>query len=257
VSAAVNGPRRGLGVTVGAVAVGPATSGGTRARWSGAQARLRAVRARAWRLAGAAQSFVREIRDPGPVLRVDRARWAGASSLAELGVLTAAWLRGEIASQPGYHGPVDVDEHVAPGLTGALVAVNRAGAVTTGSQAGLVDGEYVQLAWVDAFVDDDLLARLQDAAAGTGYRVVVHVPGTRWVPVTWDRGKVWTSTGWMDAQYWAWHYEGVGDGALEQVLAAHQVAVIDPVPGRNTLWAWLLEAVQTGDRPADAAGGRS
>jgi hypothetical protein len=248
VSAAVNGPRRGLGVTVGAAAAGPATSAGTRARWSGARAR--------W-LAGAAQSFVREIRDPGPVLRADRARWAGASSLAELGVLTAAWLRGEIASQPGYHGPVDVDEHLAPGLTGALVALCRAGAVTTGSQAGLVDGEYVQLAWVDAFVDDAALARLQDAAEGTGYRVVVHVPGTRWVPVTWDRGKVWTSTGWMDAQYWAWHYEAVGSGALEQVLAARQVSVIDPVPGANTMWAWLEQAVQTGDRPADAAGGRS
>jgi hypothetical protein len=240
--------RPGLGVAVGAAAPGPATSPGTRARRSGAQAR---------RLAGAARSFLRQVIDPGPVLRADRARWAGASSLAELGELTAQWLTGQIASQPGYHGPVDVDEHLAPGLTGALVAVNRAGAVTTGSQAGLVDGHVVQLAWVDAFVDDDLLARLQAAVAGTGYRVIVHAPGTRWVSVTWDQGKAWTSTGWMDAEYWAWHYEGIGRAALEQVLAARQAAVIDPVPGRNTLWAWLGQAVQAGSRPAGATGGRS
>ena len=241
----------GLGVTVGAAVPRSATcvrrvGAGWLVVWAGVRG-----------LGGAARSWVRQVTDPGPVLGADRARWAGASSLAGLGELTAAWLRGEIASQPGYYGPVDVDEHAAPGLTAALVAFNRAGALTTGSQAGLVEGEYVQLAWVDAFVDEALLARLRAAAAGTGYQVVVHVPGSRWVPVTWDRGKVWTGTGWMDAKYWAWHYEDVGSGALEQVLTAHQVSLIDPAPGANTMWAWLEQAVQGGPRPAGPAGGRS
>jgi hypothetical protein len=212
--------------------------------------RARTVWAGARRLAGAARSFVRQVIDPGPVLRADRARWKGASSLAEIGELTAAWLRGEIASQPGYHGPVDVDEDLAPGLTAALVSVNRAGVVTIGSQAGLVDGGRVRLAWVDAVVDDALLARLQDAAADTGYQVIVHAPGSDWVPVTWIQGEVRTDTGWMTSRDLAQHFHGVGRAALAEVLVAHQVAVVDPVPGANTLWAWLEQAVR-------GSGGRS
>jgi hypothetical protein len=52
------------------------------------------------------------------IRRRDRGRWADAASLADLARLTEAWLTGEVASQPGYHGPVDVDE----GTTGGLVA---------------------------------------------------------------------------------------------------------------------------------------
>jgi len=106
-----------------------------------------------------------------------------------------------------------------------------------------VDGPVAQRAWVDAFVPDALLARLQAEAEGTDFQVIVHTPGSGWVPVTWEQGKAWTSTGWVEPSRWAWLYQGVGKGAVAELLAAHQVAIIDQSPGRNTLWAWLVDAV--------------
>jgi hypothetical protein len=194
--------------------------------------RVRAWWGRAWT----------ELRDPGPILRADRAWWAAAASRADFAELTAAWLRGDLASQPGYYGPVDVDEHLAPGMTDALVALCRAGAVTTGSQAGLVAGDVVQLAWVDAHVPGELLAQLRTAAVGTRYRVIKHTPASGELPVTWVRGTARTSSGWVAPGHWAWLYRGVGAMAVAKLLATtHQVSVIDPEPGRNTLWAWLQD----------------
>jgi hypothetical protein len=72
--------------------------------------------------------------------RRDHARWQRAESVQDLCDLTVRWLRGEIPSQPGYYGPVDVDEDDAPGLTDALMALNRIGFWSRTSQAG-ADGE--------------------------------------------------------------------------------------------------------------------
>ena len=60
--------------------------------------------------------------------------WQNARTLTHLGELTAAWLTGELQSQPTYHGPCDVDTE--PGLRLALIHLNRHGMVTTSSQAG-------------------------------------------------------------------------------------------------------------------------
>ncbi len=59
--------------------------------------------------------------------RRDHARWQRAETLQDLADLTASWLSGDIASQPGYYGRVDVDEDDAPGLTAALVASTESG----------------------------------------------------------------------------------------------------------------------------------
>jgi hypothetical protein len=157
--------------------------------------------------------------------------------------LTAAWLSGDLASQPGYYGSCDVDEHLAPGMTDALVALCRAGAVTTGSQAGLVAGDVAQRAWVDAFVPDALLTRLKAKAEDSSYQVIAHGPGSALVAVTWWQWQACTSTGWVEPRHWAWLYRGVGKGAVAELLTAHQVSIIDPAPGRNKLWAWLLDVL--------------
>ncbi len=89
------------------------------------------------------------IGDGRPLTRRDRSLWAAARSLADLGELTALWLDGSIASQPGYYGPCDVDEDDAPGLTDTLILLNRAGYVTFGSQAGYDGAPWQQLAAVE------------------------------------------------------------------------------------------------------------
>jgi hypothetical protein len=185
--------------------------------------------------------------DEAPVRKADRAAWAAAGSLADLGTLTAAWLAGDLASQPGYYGTVDVDEDAAPGLTAALIGLCRAGGMTAQSQAGYAGpglrGRPVeQLAWVDLFASDRLLDVLTTAAAGTPYRVAVLTDDR--IPVTWWAGKPCTSTSRLPRRDLAFLYRGdIGPDAWQELTAAHQIAVIDPIPGRNTLWAWLTSAV--------------
>ncbi|ASR39866.1 hypothetical protein BAY61_31770 (plasmid) [Prauserella marina] len=65
--------------------------------------------------------------------RADAERWYAARSLTDLGQLTAAWLEGELESQPGYvpgNGPDEETNELVP----ILAAVNRAGYLTMCSQ---------------------------------------------------------------------------------------------------------------------------
>ncbi|WP_433894826.1 DUF6919 domain-containing protein [Streptomyces sp. CA-111067] len=105
--------------------------------------------------------------------RSDRQLWRSARTIADLGLLMASWLEGDIASQPGYMPNCGVDEeteHLVP----ILAAANRTGYLTTCSQPGLegpgFDGStWRQRAAVDGHVSDPLLLRaLADAAAETG-----------------------------------------------------------------------------------------
>ena len=67
--------------------------------------------------------------------RTDRKRWASARTPADVGELTAQWLEGRIASQPGYAPGCGPDPETAD-LTGVLAACNRAGFITDTSQPG-------------------------------------------------------------------------------------------------------------------------
>jgi len=94
----------------------------------------------------------------GPLRREDRPLWAAAQSLPDLGGLTVRWLNGDLKSSPAYYGQVDVDEDLAPGLTDALIALNRAGFVTDQSQGACDDPDLYAAApweaWVMGFADD-------------------------------------------------------------------------------------------------------
>jgi hypothetical protein len=197
----------------------------------------------------------------GVVVR-EASRWAAAGTRVELCALTVAWLTGQIAWQPGYAGPVDVDEHLAPGLTAGLVACNRAGFLTRQSQAGL-DGYSAggvrcqQVAWVSGFADGWLAGYLLDVGAAAGLEV--HVWGRESVPrvVTVENLQPATVDGPMSRRTVRRSLAGAGRRAVAEVLAGAQISVVDPVPGRNTLWAWLttvLAGPQTDTDAATAAG---
>lgn len=194
-------------------------------------------------------AFLRGLFDRGPLLNADKPRWAAAQSLGDLGQLTARWLRGEIKSQPGYYGPVDVDEDIAPGITDALVTLNLAGLVTDQSQGGYDGPDYEAApweAWVTGYADDDMFWRLDRMLFGTGFHLYAWPAASMsdWSgrlpygvsPVDGPiRGRLST----RDVRFL---YGGCGDGAVEALLHAWQITIYDPQPGSNDLWPVLAAA---------------
>lgn len=176
---------------------------------------------------------------------IRRGPWARARSLTELGDLTAQWLEGRINEQPGYYGSVDVDESEAPGLTAALIIANRSGYLTHSSQAGFdgsgIDGaHWRQLAWVTGFAVRQLAEHLKQAADGAGYRAILWRPHAASLDVTWREGRPMTSDRWMTRRVIRRQvFPGIPRNTRWQLYAATQVAIVDPIPGRNTLWSWL------------------
>jgi hypothetical protein len=198
----------------------------------------------------------------GPLTRADRRRWAAARTLNDLAELTAQWLEGRIASQPGYYGRCDVDEDEAPGLTDTLIRLNRAGFLTDNSQAGYdgpgYDGRrWRQLAAVTGFGDQHTHDWLAAALTGTRYRILAWPCRTSaWrrsgagVPVTTADGRPVTVFGAQltPAVIAGELYDGCDDAAIAAVCAAWQITIYDPRAGANDLWPLLRAA-------ADRAGG--
>jgi hypothetical protein len=140
---------------------------------------------------------------------------------------------------------------VAPGLTDALVALNRAGVLTKNSQAGEdgpgFDGAlWVQFAAVDGLADDATVGWLADAIAWTGLQLAVN----RWVDVTFREGQPCTRFGgeWTRAMRKHIRDDWTGYGicqpeAVAELAASNWVVVYDPEPGRNDrLWPLLTAA---------------
>ena len=178
--------------------------------------------------------------------------WAEARTLARYGELTAQWLEGRLAAQPGYIGPCDVDEHLAPGLTETLIVLNRAGLVTTASQAGSgshgpIGGRWAQAAAVTGIATMATAQWFWWVLVGTRFRAVIspvrHASDTPFfgVPVTWrgGEGRTW--------------FGPVSDLMVIPSDAEVVLTVYDPVPGRNDLWPVLLRAAWARtERHADA-----
>jgi len=200
------------------------------------------------------------------VTRNDLAAWREARTLAHLGELTAQWLEGTIASQPGYCGPSDIED---PAMVPVLARLNRAGFVTIGSQAGESGpghggARWEQCAAVEGFADTRLAFRLAGAAGDAGLDYVLHDPVNlpRWryryhgaVIVTRRNGHPYTSFG---CQLPRRHIRDphVGYGACRQdavraLCGAWQVTLIDPEWGRSgVLWDVLGNALaEIGGQP--------
>lgn len=190
----------------------------------------------------------------GPLTGADRKRWAQARTRADLGELTAQWLEGEIASQPGYYGAVDVDEADAPGLTAALVACNRHGYVTASSQAGWVGEGYgghtwTQVAAVTGYAAPETVGQIK--ATLRGYTVVggpLRRRRGRGVVVTWCERSPYTTFGSVSLADAQSGYDGCSSEAIRELRSAWTVTVFDPVSGRNTLWRDLERAARRWSR---------
>lgn len=172
-----------------------------------------------------------------------KSRWAAANSLADVAELTAQWLTGQLPAQPGYDGPVDVDEDELPGLAGLLAAVCRAGLLTTGSQAGYdgpgTGGYWRQHAAVEGLIGDHDYRRLQRICQQVGLRVTIGGPG---VTVTFHNGHAWTTFGAArrDLADDRTGYGICGAAAVHELRIALPIVAYDPEPGRNDrLWPAL------------------
>lgn len=183
----------------------------------------------------------------------DKAVWAACATAADVRAATVRWLTGTLRSQPGYCGPVDVDEDDAPGLTGTLVALNRAGVLTTQSQAaadgaGFDGAHWRQVAAVQGLADDATVAWLAETVAGTGLELAVDC----WVEVTFRDGRPFTrfGGGWSRSEVRrlrdCWTGYGVcRRSAVDELVACRWVVVFDPEFGRDDrLWPTLRAAAE-------------
>ncbi len=186
----------------------------------------------------------------------DLAAWQSARALADLGELTARWIEGDLAAQPGYCGPSDIED---PALVPLLAALNRAGFVTTGSQIGEsgpgYDGaHWQQRAAVEGFASERTALALIRAAAGGGLISVSYPPATlpRWryrydrsVTVTMREDREITGFGvQLPRRHIRDSWIGYGichRDAVNALCSAWQVTVIDPEWGRPYVLGHVLE----------------
>jgi hypothetical protein len=173
----------------------------------------------------------------------DRHLWLTAQTLEDLGNLTAQWLEGTIAYLPAYYGDAP-DEETAP-LIATLATANRAGFLTTDSQPGqpLEDGSG-QRAWVHGFGSENTCDKIRAACLGTDLIVIYTPPycdNPTQIVVTIDDHAEFTWTGATLDEANIEHYYGADCPlALDALLTAWQIDIIDPVWGRNDLlWPTL------------------
>lgn len=186
--------------------------------------------------------------------RRDRERWENATTMPQLGELTAWWLEGRIGSQPGYQprcGPDPETEHLIP----VLARANRGGYVTDVSQPGLPPrGGWDQRAAVEGWCDTATMRRVRRAALDAGLLVRVARPGrgrrydhSRAVPVTRDTGREVTSFGSFGSvppRRLTGRDEGISDEMAGVLRSSWRVTVVDPEWGRDdVLWPALDEAL--------------
>lgn len=184
-----------------------------------------------------------------------RQLWQQATTLPELGEVTARWLEGTVSQHPGYYGRPDPEtRHLVP----VLAQLNRAGYVTENSQPGLTerghDGRLCQQrAWVSGLCDATTAGRLIDLADSVGLLVVAHEPPPRWlwrqyrtsIPVTVAGEYVSTSVGVRFKRGdLAFLYAWCCDEAIGALQRSWQVTLVDPQWGRDTMWPALAKAVR-------------
>ena len=175
--------------------------------------------------------------------------WRDARSIPDLGHAMAGWLEGRVPSWPGYDGPFGQEEtNGARHLVPTLIALNRAGFVTTNSQPAMANQHGRQRACVEGVVHDrsPLLGRLL-ALQGQGFTVVRGWPKQQ-IVLTEDDGRPFTAIGgWrMRRDFIHSNWGGVGRQALRE-LREHGATlhIIDTEWGRDDrLWPALVGAVR-------------
>jgi hypothetical protein len=174
--------------------------------------------------------------------------WFNAREMVSLGGLTAAWLRGEVATHPCYGDPDDsqLEEETLP-LVPHLARLNVAGLVTLDSQPGAIDAISRQRAMVAGLVepDSDALEQLRTLVAPSELVLSLHEPGPRIdgsIPLTMGLdgdGGLETYTLGGGGQYssgdLAEMFTSFSPTAHQTVATAVRYQIIDPVWGRTDL----------------------
>ena len=191
--------------------------------------------------------------------RADRRRWAAAQTLPELADLMALWLEGELSMWPGYDDGAD-EETTA--LIPTLSAANRGGFLTDQSQPGWDGPGFDGLRWEQRaavsglIADEDFLEllRIRQACKAAGLLVLLshprHRPQGQGVTGTIRGGRDYTVFGeHMPPRIVRHIWQGISRHALDQVVDAWQLTLVDPEYGRNDrLWPLLDDLFAT--RPA-------
>lgn len=190
--------------------------------------------------------------------RKDRAQWQTARTLGELGELTARWLEGDLASQPGYQANCGPERETLE-LIPTLARLNRAGFLTDCSQPGEqptigLDGAiWRQRAAVTGFASPPLAERLAHAARDAGFIVHSTTAGREKledrIAVTTRDGQIVTGFGGRRSRRdLAFQYQECSRAAIRAVCDAMQVTIVDPRWGRNAaLWPLLDTLTAAGD----------
>lgn len=168
--------------------------------------------------------------------------WSRATSLADLGQLTADWLEGKIDKNQNGDRFADDDPETTP-LVATLVHLNRAGFLTVSSQPW-ADGRGIkQRAAVQGFATDRAAAQLTRAAR----RANLIVSEGQWHIVTTAHGKPVCAFGERTRPidlHAEWASE-ISPKAFRQLSAAREIAIIadDWGPRGDRLWGLLATAV--------------
>ena len=100
--------------------------------------------------------------------------WAQASSFAELAEVTIRYLRGELVESPVSIHPVDGATRT---IVDDLIALNRAGFLTIGSQAGPSGEGRDDGAYVEGFAPEAVARAIRSGCASDRIGVVLTAPG--------------------------------------------------------------------------------
>lgn len=177
--------------------------------------------------------------------RAERRLWTAARTIEDLGELTAQWLEGRISYLPGYYGTPA--EETQP-LLGHLAGYNRHGFATTSSQPGITPTNGSgQRAWVEGFCTPDAARAIHAATLHTDLVLITALGAddnfARIAVTTKDHDDL-TWAGATTSEYIDDYYGRDCPHALDMLHNAWQIAVIDPVWGRNTLlWDLLATAL--------------
>lgn len=185
--------------------------------------------------------------------------WYTATTLEDIGELTARWIEGTSTYHPCY-GSSTVDYETRP-LRQILAGYNRKGLITTFSQPGEpIDDEgngqraslqgYAQEALAKRIaalgLHTDLLVFIFEPSGGGGYQVPITIQDFQ--PLTWNGGCL----GYEELECFA---EDCSEEALQSLKEAWSVIVIDPQWGRESyLWEYVCQALdnpQDDDKPFD------
>lgn len=180
-----------------------------------------------------------------PPMPEDDARfWAGCNTIEDLGRVGALYLEGRIGSQPAYAPGCGVDPETSQ-LVPALVAANRAGFYTHGSQPGNHDG-FQQHAYVTGFAGlaDMMGLELLLSASELHYRI-------RRADRRRDRVNVGQITWGMDSadNVAGFYGEVCSEQAVKALLGGWQIVIHDPEAGRDDR-VWPLLTAFAAERQA-------